>query len=193
MRTALNVIRAEHRSLAAVIHGLQYLVDEIRKGRPAPDFKVFRAMLHYIDNFPERLHHPKEDRYLFAKLHQRYPEADAVLSGLEAQHVQGARLIRELERALLAWEEEGTPAFADFAHQVHEYSEFHWKHMREEEDVILPLAERVLTDEDWAEIDAAFEANRDPLIAKDVEKDFDKLFSHIVSIAPPPIGVGPGR
>ena len=38
--------------------------------------------------------------------------------------------------------------------------------MREEEDVVLPLAERVLLDEDWAEIDAAFEGNRDPLIGK---------------------------
>ena len=65
--------------------------------------------------------------------------------------------------------------------------------MREEEDVVLPLAERVLLDEDWAEIDAAFEGNRDPLIGKHVQEDFDKLFSHIVNIAPPPIGLGPSN
>jgi hypothetical protein len=63
--------------------------------------------------------------------------------------------------------------------------------MREEEDVVLPLAERVLLDEDWKEIDAAFEGNKDPLIGKVVQEDLDKLFSHIVNIAPPPIGVGP--
>jgi hemerythrin-like domain-containing protein len=148
-------------------------------------------MIHYIDAFPERLHHPKEDRYLFAKIQQRYPEGNAIIFGLEAQHVHGAQLIRELERALLAWEEEGATAFPDFAHQVREFSEFHWRHMREEEDVVLPLAERVLLDEDWKEIDAAFEGNKDPLIGKDVQEDFDKLFSHIVNIAPPPIGLGP--
>ena len=160
MRTALNIIRAEHRALAAVIHGLQYLVDQVRKGGPAPDFTVFRAMLHYIDAFPERLHHPKEDRYLFAKILQRYPEGSSIISGLEAQHVHGAKMIRELEHALIAWEEEGAPAFPSFAHQVREFSEFHWKHMREEEDVVLPLAVRVLLDEDWKEIDDAFEGNR---------------------------------
>lgn len=191
MKTALNIIRSEHRALSAVIHGLQYLVEQVHKGGPTPDLKVFRAMLHYIDAFPERLHHPKEDRYLFAKIMLRYPEGSSIISGLEAQHVHGAQLIRELERALLAWEEEGAPAFPSFAHQVREFSEFHWKHMREEEDVVLPLAERVLLDEDWKEIDAAFEDNKDPLISKVVQEDFDKLFSHIVNIAPPPIGVGP--
>lgn len=191
MKIALNIIRSEHRALAAVIHGLQYLVEQVHKGGPAPDLKVFRAMLHYIDAFPERLHHPKEDRYLFTKIMLRYPEGSSIISGLEAQHVHGAQLIRELERALLAWEEEGAPAFPSFAHQIREFSEFHWKHMREEEDVVLPLAERVLLDEDWTEIDAAFEDNKDPLIGKVVQEDFDKLFSHIVNIAPPPIGVGP--
>ena len=193
MKTALNVIRSEHRALAAVIHGLQYLVDQVRKGGPTPDFRVLRAMLHYIDTFPERLHHPKEDRYLFAKILSRYPEGSSIISGLEAQHVHGAQLVRELERALLAWEEEGVTGFPSFAHQVREFSEFHWKHMREEEDVVLPLAERVLLDEDWQEIDAAFEGNRDPLIGKDAQAGFDKLFSHIVNIAPPPIGLGPSN
>lgn len=191
MRTALNVIRSEHRALAAVIHGLQYLVEQVHKGRSTPDLKVFRAMLHYIDTFPERLHHPKEDRYLFARIMLRYPEGSSIISGLEAQHVHGAHLIRELERALIAWEEEGAPALPTFAHQVREFSEFHWKHMREEEDVVLPLAVRVLLDEDWNEIDAAFEGNKDPLIGKVMQEDFDKLFSHIVNIAPPPIGLGP--
>lgn len=191
MKTALNIIRSEHRSLAAVIHGLQYLVEQVQKGGPKPDLKVFRAMIHYIDMFPELLHHPKEDRYLFAKIELRYPEANSIISGLEAQHVRGAELIRELERSLLEWEERGDVAFPDFAHKVREFSEFHWKHMREEEDVVLPLAERVLLDEDWKEIDAAFAGNQDPLLGKDVQKDFDKLFSHIVNIAPPPIGLGP--
>jgi hemerythrin-like domain-containing protein len=191
MKSALSIIRSEHRALAAVIHGLQFLVEQVRKGGPPPDLKVFRAMIHYIDTFPERLHHPKEDRYLFAKIQQRYPEANSIISGLEAQHVHGAQLIRELERALLAWEEEGATAFPNFAHHVREFSDFHWRHMREEEDVVLPLAERVLLEEDWREIDAAFEGNRDPLIGKDVQQDFENLFSHIVSIAPPPIGVGP--
>jgi hypothetical protein len=34
--------------------------------------------------------------------------------------------------------------------------------MRLEEDVVMPLAEARLTEEDWQPIDAAFQANDDP-------------------------------
>jgi hypothetical protein len=136
-------------------------VNQVEKGEPAPDTKVFHAMVQYIDRFPERLHHPKEDKYLFALLRQRTADADAVLDELEAQHVHGAKLIRDLEWTLV------------------------------EEDVVLPLAERVLTAQDWSALDIAFEGNRDPLIGVEVQQDFDKLFSRIVNLAPPPIGLGP--
>jgi hemerythrin-like domain-containing protein len=190
MRTALSVIRDEHRSLTAVLHGLWYLVDEVREGRRQPDFTVLRAMVHYIDTFPEKLHHPKENRYLFARLRQRTNTANAVLDQLEAQHFHGAKLIRDLGQALLHWEMGGQEDFASFAEEVERYVDFHRRHMQQEEQVVLPLAERVLTEEDWREIDAAFAGNADPLIAKEVERNFDRLFKRIVNIAPPPIGVG---
>ena len=190
MKTALNVIRDEHRTLAAVLHGLRYLVEEVREGRCRPDFTVLRAMVHYIDTFPEKLHHPKEDRYLFARLRQRTTLANSALDQLEAEHIYGAKLIRDLEQALLRWEMGGPRDFAAFAEEVERYADFHWRHMRREEEVVLPLAERTLSDDDWREIDAAFAGNADPLIAKDAEKDFQRLFKRIVNLAPPPIGVG---
>ena len=190
MRTALNVIRGEHRSLTAVLHGLWYLVDEVNEGRRKPDFTVLRAMLHYIDTFPEKLHHPKEQRYLFARLRERTITENAVLDQLEAEHIHGAKLIRDLEQALLRWEMGGQQDFAAFAEEVERYVDFHRRHMRQEEQVVLPLAERVLTEEDWRGIDAAFAGNADPLIGTDVEKDFERLYRRIVSIAPPPLGFG---
>ena len=151
------------------MHGLQYLVNEVREGRRKPDFEVLRAMVHYIDAFPEKLHHPKEDRYLFARLRQRSTEANSVLDQLEAEHIHGAKLIRDLEQDLLRWEMGGDENFAAFAEKVKQYADFHWHHMRQEEQVVLPLAERVLTEEDWREIDAAFAGNADPLIGKKSE------------------------
>jgi hemerythrin-like domain-containing protein len=191
MTTALDVIRDEHRSLSAVLHGLQYLVNGVRSGKRKPDFTVLRAMVHYIDTFPDQLHHPKEDRYLFARLRLRSTEANSVLDQLEAEHVHGAQLIRDLEQELLRWEMGGDENFAAFAEKVKQYSDFHWHHMRQEEQVVLPLAERVLTEEDWREIDAAFAGNSDPLIGKEVGRDFQHLFKRIVNIAPAPIGLGP--
>lgn len=191
MEPALVTIEWEHRALAAVLHGLKYLVDEIAVGKPRADPRVFRAMVHYIDAFPERFHHPKEDHYLFARVRARTHEADAVLDELERQHVEGQSRVRRLEQALLRYEEGGNAYFGEFAQSVEEYVQFYWGHMRLEEDVVLPLARRVLTAEDWREIDDAFSGHTDPMIGISADRDFSRLFTHIVNIAPPPIGVGP--
>jgi hemerythrin-like domain-containing protein len=108
---------------------------------------------------------------------------------LRAEHEEGARLIRELERALVLMEEAWPLRAREFQQAVDAYAEFHWKHMRKEEQQLLPLAERHLLPEDWNAIDAAFAANRDP-IAGVQERDFDQLFSRIVSLAPQPVGLG---
>ena len=81
---AIQIIEDEHRSLAAVLHGLLYLVREIQVRGEPPDFELLGAMLNYIEAFPERFHHPKEDAYLFRKLRERDPSPAALLDQLES-------------------------------------------------------------------------------------------------------------
>jgi hemerythrin-like domain-containing protein len=190
-RQARAVILEEHRALAAVLHGLRFLVRRIRDGGKVPDFAVLRAMLHYIDTFPEQQHHSKEDSYLFSRIRARTHEVDAVLDDLEAEHKRGGEMIRHLEQGLLRFEQGGSQYFDAFATAVEAYCDFHWQHMRKEEDLILPAADHALTEADWAELDAAFAANANPLGGVLAHEDFDRLFREIVKLAPPPIGVGP--
>ena len=79
----------------------------------------------------------------------------------------------------------------EFVEGVERYSHFHWLHMRKEEDEILPLAAKALSDEDWKAIDTAFLSNEDPIVGVPASKAFRELFRRIVAIAPPPWGVGP--
>jgi len=189
MKEAIAILKSEHRSISALLHALKELARMAHDATARPRFQVLRSMLRYIDEYPEKLHHPKEDEHLFARVAARAPEARALVEDLKAEHVEGERLIRELERALL-FMEEGWPVGArEFQQAVEAYAEFHWKHMRKEEQQLLPLAERHLTEEDWKAIDAAFAANRDP-IAGMQERDFEKLFARIVSLAPDPVGLG---
>ena len=189
MKESIAVLKSEHRSISAVLHALKELARMAHDATVRPRFQVLRSMVRYIDEYPERLHHPKEDQHLFARLVGRAPEARLLVEELQAEHEEGARLIRELERALL-FMEEGWPLGArEFRKAVDAYAEFHWKHMRKEEQQLLPLAERHLLPEDWKAIDAAVAANTDP-IAGMQERDFEKLFSRIVSLAPQPVGLG---
>lgn len=186
---AVRKIKDEHRTISAVLHGLRYLAQQSLDARVHPDFAVFHAMIHYIDEFPERLHHPNEERVLFARVLQRAPGAAPLVGELHDEHLAGAKLIRDLERELLYFEENVPAGATSFKAAVDAYADFHWNHMRKEEGQLLPVAAEHLQAGDWEEVAAAFGGQHDP-VAGVPEKEFEQLFSRIASIAPDPIGFG---
>jgi nucleotide-binding universal stress UspA family protein/hemerythrin-like domain-containing protein len=179
----LAIIRDEHRSLGAVIHGLEYLVREARAGK-APQFALLRAMLHYIKEFPEALHHPKEDAYLFRKLRERTTEFNDTLDELARQHVTGHDEVADLERTLAAYEADPQRGFDAFAAAVERFGATQWQHMSLEMKVIIPAAQEHLTADDWNEIAGAFSENGDPRFAVDADEEFRQLFARILNLAP---------
>ena len=190
---AKRIIEEEHRSLAAVLYGMLYVVREIRYVGIEPDFVLLAAMVHYIDTFMEGFHHPKEDAYLFKLLGSRYPGAAPLLDRLKQEHESGAVKLRELRQALTRYRDGGSAEFPEFAALVAGYAAFHWEHMRLEENDLLPLAERHLTEADWDAIDAAFLGHTDPLLGAEQGDEYRELFRRIVNLAPAPIGVAPVR
>lgn len=190
---AIRIIRDEHHALGAVLHGLLYLAHEIRDRGARPDFDLLGAMVYYIDTFPERFHHPKEDAYLFRLLRMRRPDAAPLLDRLQQEHRVGAVKIRELEQALSRYQQGGAAEFPQFVAAVDDFATFHWDHMRAEETEVIPWAEQSLTPGDWEAIDAAFAGHTDPLLSVEAGAGFQNLFHKIVNLAPPPIGVGPMR
>ncbi|WP_151638815.1 hemerythrin domain-containing protein [Noviherbaspirillum aerium] len=188
---AVNIIQHDHDVLSAVLQGMLQIIRAIGESGKAPDLKVLRAMLFYIHEYPERVHHPKEDRFLFPMIRKRTREADDAMIELEAQHALGDRLVLDLEHALNRFELEGAAAFDAFALMAEQYADFYKAHMRLEEQTILAVALKVLSEDDWRELDAAFAEEKNPLAGSRHEAGMQQLFSLIVNIAPPPVGVGP--
>jgi hemerythrin-like domain-containing protein len=188
---ALTLIRHEHQALSAILHALRRSVEDIGQRGTPPRFEALRALLFYIDAFPERLHHPKESEHLFRCLRQRCPQAAPVLDRLDHDHQRGHTAIRELEYQLLEYEMLGASRLPAFAAAVQTFCDRHAEHMHTEEHEVFPLAQRSLLPEDWAAITAAFEANRDPLTGHPPAQEFEALFSRIVHLLPAPLGLGP--
>ena len=190
---ALRIIHDEHAALSAMLRSILLLLQQHRRQGTLPDFATLRAMLFYVDEFPEKRHHLKESELLVPKLRVRTAEAADVLDRLDQDHARGERAIRDLEHALLAFEMMGESRREAFEQAAQQYVDFYFQHMSLEEKQILPLAERTLTAQDWAELDAAFAANRDPLTGHEPEDDYRALFSRIVNALPAPLGLGEER
>lgn len=190
---ATKIIREEHLALSAMLRSILLLLAQHRREGTLPDFAALRAMLFYVDEFPEKRHHRKESELLFPKLRARTPLSRELLDRLEDDHMRGERKIRNIEHALLGFEMLGEPRRQVFEQAVERYVDFYLDHMALEEREILPLAERVLTEADWAELDEAFRANRDPLTGHEPDEEYRALFTRIVNTVPAPIGLGAAR
>jgi hemerythrin-like domain-containing protein len=188
--SALRVIQAEHQALAAMLRSLVMLIDRTSSTRQPPPFDVMRAMLFYIDEFPERLHHPKESEMLFPKVRARRPDLASVFDSLDHDHARGEASARDLQHRLLAYELLGEPRREAFEAAARRYVQNYLQHMALEESTVLPAARESLLPEDWHALNAAFEANRDPLAGHDPSGEYGLLFRKIVNTAPAPVGLG---
>lgn len=187
---ALHIIGEEHQSLAAILHAIRFMLKEVSAGKLEADLKLFQAMVHYLDAYAEKRHHPKED-LLFHQLPQRTAEGAEALAKLGLQHAAAPQRMAALEQVLANYVADNS-RFDEFARAFDAYAEFYREHMMLEEDIVLPLLRSHLTAEDWTELDAAFRAEMSAKSGKDgKEEDFSALFSRLVECAPAPIGFGP--
>lgn len=192
MQGAIVTMRAEHRSLAAVLDALVHVAGDLLKPGNKADIPTLSALLQYIDSYPNQFHHPKEDNYLFRLLRVRAPDAQNLLLALEAEHRMNTELMAGLYQsfAVLADSPGDRSVAGRFERLAGEYARFHWSHMRLEEEQIFPLAEQKLLPIDWLEIDAAFADNRDPLFGMAAKSHYADLVRRIVNRVPEPIGLG---
>ena len=186
---AIDIIHAEHRALGAVMQAFHHVLDSIRSGAKQPDFELLSALIEYITEVPDKLHHPKEDEVLFVKILEVVPDAQALIAKLQDDHIKGEHSTRNLREALRTYQANGAKGFADFDPVALRYIDSTWKHISLEEKELLPMAVQRLAPADWAGIDAAFEANKDPWSGPTGE--FRALFSKIVNMVPAPYGLGP--
>ncbi len=184
---AIEAIRTEHRAIAAILHAMSHIVDDLESGRLEPDFTLLASMIEYIAEVPDKLHHPKEDR-IFALLRTKTHEVDEHLDRLETEHMNTLHATSQLDRALVRYVQGGAAGFAGFRDAVRSYIADEWVHLNTEERHILPAARRHFSADEWQAINEDFARNGDPWSGKD--NRYASLFKRIANLAPAPVGVG---
>lgn len=180
---ALGVILDEHRSIAAVVRGMQDLVQDAQASGEAPDLVTLEAMLAYLQAFPLRLHHPKEELFLHRRLRERTPASEALLRDIEQQHVREHALVDEA-MASVEGMKGGSVGAAVLADRVRTLADAVWQHLSLEERSVLPAARQHLHEEDWRAMAAAFESNNDPGFGELPAGEFRRLFTRIANLLP---------
>lgn len=180
---AIETIKQEHRALSQVVELLRHLLRDMASGYTEPDFHLLALALYYIDEFPGRLHHAKEDEFFFAALQRHTAQFDPLLSRLDGDHERDRGAIGDMHRLLVLYHA-GAPGTLDqFRAAVEDYAATLYDHMRSEEGLLAACGDH-LTDDEWRAIADAFSRDKDPLFGTERRREFAVLHHRILNLLP---------
>ena len=180
MSKTLDLLHGEHAHLAKLLKLLDRQVVRFGAGE-RPEYEIISGVIDYCLEFPDQCHHPKED-LIFRRLHLRDPQAAESVGDLEREHEELASLTRKLASAVsrVLAEEELPRAYVMSLAQ--EFVGRYRQHIKMEEQLFFPAAERALTPEDWSEIDARVADHVDPLFGREVMEKFKSLRDDVYAL-----------
>ena len=138
------------------------------------------AMVEYLNEYPETMHHPLEDRVFELLLVRSLSNEDrAAVIENAAQHqalqTRTRQLVSRWESAISA--EAWAPGM--LIEDAKHYAQAQFQHMNFEEATIFPIAEREFSVEDWASIEAAERLTHDPLFDQKLTR-FQSLYDFVI-------------
>ena len=164
------------------IAGIDFLFIFLGAARPHCPFDT-RAAFHRLQDtlpemfarvFPDRLHHPDEERYVFEPLRTAAPDHKDMIDTIRAEHDRADTLTMRLYDAVQAFDRGDSDAEV-LRHSIQNYLEFQFEHMSKEENASLPLVEQALDADTYQAASKAFAGHTDPLFADNLAAGFDVL------------------
>jgi hemerythrin-like domain-containing protein len=143
-------LRVEHDHILKTLNMLEMqLLDLCRGG--APDYSLMQSLLVYIQEYPEQVHHPLEDK-IFSILLERVDKAK-LIQELTAEHAELESETRKLRESVELLES-GSVAKKEIKKQLSTFLIRQRRHIYIEEEKVHPLIESVLTKKDWKHVQA---------------------------------------
>ena len=157
MAALMEALRREHADMTVLLDLMDQQIVQFQEGA-TPDFNLVRGIISYFLTYPDLYHHPKED-LIAARLRKRAPDQAASLESLLNGHLDLAYLTRRLATAtvdqMVRPDDEPREWFSSLGR---DFVDSNRRHMAMEEAHFFPLALKVLSDGDWAELDGRFAA-----------------------------------
>ena len=174
---AVRLWHDEHARFARLLDFLDTQMMVFHEGGH-PNYELMRDVIHYLQHYADRYHHPRED-VAFELMLQREPALAPQIKRLMHEHrvinTVSAKLYKYLEDIL----EDAFIARETVEAVAATYLVYYRSHIASEESDILPQAAQLMTEADWALVAAAIPSTPDPLFGKEVGARYRELHKQV--------------
>jgi len=179
MADIMAELRRDHANFTRLLDLLEQELATLGEGG-TPDFELMLDMVDYIENYPDMIHHPREDLIFSYYLERHDEKADAV-KAMMREHRDLKAMTDELNEEIDGLLHDAIVPRERLARQLREFIRVQRRHLEREEADLFPLVERRLDPGDWERIEAVLPDKDDPLFGKHVKDQYAGLYERILN------------
>jgi hemerythrin-like domain-containing protein len=173
----ISRLRSDHRNMAMLLDSLDAEIDKLTSSGE-PDYSLVSDIMLYVTEYPDVVHHPKED-IVYRHLESLRPDIRSDLERVEKDH----RFIEDwglkLKYDIATLSSGTTPGRDELIAELHDYMEQLREHMYWEETELFSLADELQHYGDWSDVILANNEISDPLFGSQVERKYGRLLASI--------------
>jgi hemerythrin-like domain-containing protein len=175
----IDTLREDHRNISRLLDAFEHEIEMLAAAK-GPDYELLRGIANYFCDYPDRCHHPKENA-VFEQLRAKYPGVVATIGDLRREHFDAAARAQRFRDNVQALFSDAVMLRDTVTSAAHRFIEAERAHMKMEEERFFPIAEQMLSPEDWQSIEDRLRSERDPLFGDRVEASFASLRERLLA------------
>jgi hemerythrin-like domain-containing protein len=183
MIQATQVLRDEHEGILAMLAVVEAAAFRVRDGKSVPA-NLFTEAAGFFRNFADKCHHNKEEAQLFPALVEHgIPQDDGPVGVMLVEHEQGREFVRGLSAAAERYASGDQTAAPALVGNALGYVELLRAHIAKENNVLFVMADQVLSEQEQASLNQAFDAIEKNHMGPGVHERYHAMIGEYQSIA----------
>lgn len=151
-----QILSDEHRIIEVILESLQQFVTESRSAAKV-DRDTAEKFIDFIRTFADGCHHGKEENHLFVMLEEKgAPREHGPVGVMLHEHLLGRSFVSGMAESLPQAAAGDSPAVQRFCESAQNYIGLLRAHIMKEDQILFPLADRLLTEEDQSRLQNSF-------------------------------------
>lgn len=140
---AIQILIHEHEQIICMIEVTKVLLNN--ENSDGIDINDLEKIIDFMRNFADKYHHLKEENMLFLEMENRGMSANSgPIAVMLHEHKQGRALVKQALDAIALYKSGDLPAMNDLRQALLNYGELLTNHISKENNILYPMAERIL-------------------------------------------------
>lgn len=168
MGKATDDLRKEHDAILHVLKTLDKMM--LRDSKEDVRLGYFKELVYFLKVFADKCHHGKEENYFFEELVKAgVPKEDGPIGVMLQEHTLGREYIAGMNKGIEAKD------LAEFQTNAMKYSGLLRNHIDKENNVLFPMADKLLEDQKQDALFEKFELYEESVIGHGVHEELHAM------------------